>query len=88
MRNLSIMIGKAIKRGCRGQSSTYKRGSGAKPHFGITEGFQQLSYPKIPRGPRRIHLDQGWANFSVQGPHSKIHNFIGPHSILTKIIDI
>ena len=34
------------------------------------------------------NLEQGWANFSVQGPHSKIHNFIGPHSILTKIIDI
>ena len=33
-------------------------------------------------------LKQGWANFSVQGPHSKFHNFIGPHSILIKITDI
>ena len=33
-------------------------------------------------------VDQGWANLSVQGSHSKIHNFIGPHSILAKIIDI
>ena len=39
-------------------------------------------------GSGRVPLFQGWANFSVQGPYSKIHNFIGPHSILTKIIDI
>ena len=33
-------------------------------------------------------LVQGWANSLVQGPHSKIHNLIGPHSILTQIINI
>ena len=37
---------------------------------------------------REHSLDQGWANFSVQGPHSKFHNFIGLHSILIKITDI
>ena len=37
---------------------------------------------------RHDEIRQGWANFSVQGPLSKIHNFTGPHSILTKIIDI
>ena len=35
----------------------------------------------------RYGIDQGWANFSVQGPHSKFHNFIGLHIILIKITD-
>ena len=60
-----------------------------KPNFNrANKRFTDNWYNVIKDELKEDSIIQGWANFSVQGPHSKFHNFIGLHSILIKITDI